>query len=521
MHRGGKLRCICFSKIRIMNFDQKAVVTTAKITFWVVFGIMLLLLLSLFLSGISDRAVIQILSVVLTIIFCAAIAAMLFHRRVLLPLRRVRDFTSAAAKGEKPPRIDGELGNNSEIRAIALNLNMIRDRMQNLETKLSRNLASDLKSQHQREHFNQLKNDFFTDLLPQIRRSAGVIKGQLLIVGKQLEQNLTPDEALLKKALRRIDIVSRDLEKLADVDRINWERWNSPRNDKFDTSELIHELLENDRLNSRTRNIKVVSKVSGELPGRLCIDRELLFQLLSLLTRSVCRLAEPNSEVIFNCGRDHRGEAVFELIFPCRIAEDIASREFRRIKPGEGIISGLEIVKSCAGLIGCMLEIYSKEKDKAVFKLSLPQGSSTYSAGSFSALPNHHFFPTTRPADDREVEILLFEDDADHAEVVKSLLDNHKIATTIASDLEHCRKALETKHFDSVLICASSGTAAPRKTIRQLREFAQQKKLPAVIVSPEFSEVTRRQIENYDNCYLMPVPLNYRLLAEVLHRIRS
>ena len=470
-------------------------------------------------------ALIRLLCTILIFLLVIGATLFFFIRRVLIPMREMRDFSAAIAKGEKPQPLNVGYCVSNEMQSLFRNLNVIRDRMQNLETKLSRNLAIELKSQHQREHLNHLKNEFFRDLLPGICRSASVIKGQLLIGEMRNHENFPENDDMLKKSIARIDAVSRDLEKLADIYRIRWERWNAPRNDKFDTSELIHDLLENDRLNSRNRDIKIVSRVSGELPVRLCIDRELLFQLLSLLTRSACRLAEPGSEILFDCGRDNRDEAVFEIAFSCKIAAFIAENEIsiedRQLKYGDGIISGLQIVKSCAGLIGCMLKITSPGDGKAAFTLSLPTGSSTYSAGSFSALPNHPFFPARTSGSDKKINIILWDDDADSSEVISTLLAGHGVATTVATNMDSCGELLGANNFDAVLVTAFSGTADPEKTIRKLRGFSKGKMLPIVIAASVLAENTRRQIEYFENCYLMPVPLNYRLLAEVLHRVRS
>ena len=516
-------------KILPMKMTRTIIVSTAAIVAGILVCTILLLLAAIWPEWFSSdgdcAALIRQLGTILAFLLVIGLTLLFFIRRMLIPMRGMRDFTAAVARGEKPQHLNVSYCVSNEMQSLFQNLNVIRDRMQNLETKLSRNLAYDLKSHHQREQLNHQKHNFFRDLLPEILRSVGVIKGQLLIQEMRSAENLPIDVELLKKSINKIDIVSRDLEKLADVYRINWERWNTPRNDKFDTSELIHDLLENDRLNSRNRDIRIVSRVSGELPVRLCIDRELLFQLLSLLTRSACRLAEPGSEILFDCGRDSRNEAVFSIIFSSRIADLIAQKELsgdeRQLKSDEGIASGLQIVRSCAGLIGCRLDITAPGDGKALFTLSLPPGSSTYSAGSFSALPNHQFFPAYRSDRDRQEKILLFDDDADSAEVISKLLTKYNITSTVADTIDDCGKLLAQEKFDAVLVSAFSGTADPGKTIMALRENCGGDPIPTVIASPVFSEILRQKIEYFENCYLMPVPLNYRLLAEVLKRIRS
>lgn len=461
-----------------------------------------------------------------TIIF-----AVLCFRQFLLPLRRAEKFAAAVARGENVPPLPQTENFGVELQNLGRSLNMLHDRQQNLVTKLRQRSASDLAERQQRENFDAQKLLFFGELLPESRRSIGILKGQRLVQLLRLESQYSAEaeaaRELLHKSIARLEEIGGDLEMVMDISSLDWERWNNLRNDTFDSAELVHELLENNRLSSRTRQVHLACQISSELPGQLKIDRELLLQLLSILIRSACRAARKGSDILLECARDDRGEASFLISFPLYKLDPIGivgafgspdpDRQWE-YRSGNSLVLALEIVRNTAKLIGVSLTVEAPREDTLRFALSLPGGASLYDAGGFSALPNHPFYPqpTARKA---ALPILLWDDDAESTEVLVELMKFYDLELLGADSLAACRKLLETQSFSAAVVSNALLDDDAAELIGKLREIPGGN-LPTIFASPVVAEKIRRQLASFDDVWCLPMPINFELLAELLRRVR-
>ncbi len=462
------------------------------------------------------------------------IIAVIFKRQFVKPLAKAEKFALSVSRGEDLPPLpqNGRIG--QEAQNLFRSLNKMYDRQKNLISKHRQHLAHDLEMQSRREKFDQLKLDFFGDILPESRRTIGILRGhrilQLLRLRYDDSAEANDTRKLLTKSLARLDSIARDQEMILDISRLDWERWNSPCNDNFDAAEFIHDLLESNRLASRARQVHLVNQISSDLPGKLRIDRELLQQLLNILLRSACQKAAPHSEVVFNCTKDERKEARFEMTFETGAAVDpekvtadfFNSNRFDDTDAPREVNSlglALEIVSNTAGLIGVTVSVDSPASRKLRFSLSLPGGSSVYEAGAFSSLPNHPLFPVGRePESGSSMDVLLIEDDSEVSSLLTELLSffHFKIAT--AGSIDECRSLLADKKFSAALATSQLNNEEPSGLVEQLRKLPGGD-LPLVFASPALAETIHRKLEMYSDVWCMTMPLDYDLLAELLRRI--
>ncbi|MCQ2379095.1 MAG: hypothetical protein MJ016_07830 [Victivallaceae bacterium] len=449
-----------------------------------------------------------VLFLLVAITVASLILGWVFERKVMRPLERAIAFAEAMAKSEKIPALALDDNPDEDMEALLTALNVLHDRQQNLVARAHQSVAHQLKMNRERDRFEGLKQATFGEVLSEVRRSLGILKGQWLA------QEDAPSAKLWKKSIRRQSALAREIEQLFDINRLDWKRWNSPLSARFDTADFIHELLENARLLSRTREVSLVSRLSTDVPGRLFADRELLMQLLGILLRTACRAAEPRSEVFFGGVRDERGEAVFEILFTPRGGVPAALAN-----GADASTPDLEIVRLTAEIIGCAMELRN-EKDQVVFRLSLPTGSSLFDAAVSTVLPARPGFPAaeTTSAERECLRVLLLDDDDDGIEVLSLIMRRYGIEMTPEKTEEAALERLGREKFDALVVTSPFADCAPGEL---LEKIGARGRCPVIFVSPKFPEAVRRQLEMHDRVFWMTMPLHYELLDEVIrHGLR-
>ena len=243
----------------------------------------------------------------------AAVFLWCWRYQILDPLHRAEDFLERLSRGETPPPLPTGGLANRRLQTLFSELNLLSDRLRSLSARLEKSIAHEAELRGDLEKYDRMQIELMARLLPETRRSIGVIKG-LLLGSKNC-----PDEAeryeLGNRAFHRITALSREIERLIDFSRLGLARWNAPRQDIFDTAVFMRELVNRSKTHLQARNIAFESGFSGRSPGRLKLDRELLYQLLSIMIRAVGRLSASGSSVKFVCRGDGRS-AEFEVSCP-------------------------------------------------------------------------------------------------------------------------------------------------------------------------------------------------------------
>jgi hypothetical protein len=365
-------------------------------------------------------------------------------------------------------------------------------------------------------------------LLPETRRSIGVIKGLLLAdMGSDDEAER---RELEDRAFHRIAALSREIERLIDFSRLGLARWNAPRLDVFDTAVFVRELVNRSKTHLQARNISFESGFSGRPPGRLKLDRELLYQLLSIMIRAVGRLSVSGSALKFVCRGDGRC-AEFEVSCPVcdRMDGDLSVRLSEVLEGGAAAgeipveVMALGVVHDISRRLHCTLRVLPVPGG-ADLVMELPPGACVFEQNKleFSSFEEH---AASAPAARRSSaanaaprKVLLWSEDCDESCAITAVLRQSAIAVSCFSSLEKLEDELRSSGGDGIILSPGSFGIDPSETVFKLRKLAGRPNLAAVILSPQMSDEVYRKLGDLDRVTVLIMPINYEMLADAFGR---
>jgi DNA-binding NtrC family response regulator len=113
--------------------------------------------------------------------------------------------------------------------------------------------------------------------------------------------------------------------------------------------------------------------------------------------------------------------------------------------------------------------------------------------------------------------VLLVDADEDECVVLKRLMKREKIDVSIASDTRQMLSMFEELPFDGVIIAPPFSNADAPELIKTLRKRSGWSRLPVIVIAPEISEETLQEFNDMNRVKFLDMPLNYELLAQLLH----
>lgn len=470
------------------------------------------------------------------VLFAAAMLALLlalvpaaaffwcWRYQVLDPIHKAEDFLERLSRGETPPPLPtGDLANR-RLQTLFSELNLLRDRLRSLSARLEKAIAHEAELRSDMEKYDRMQIELMARLLPETRRSIGVIKG--LLLGSK---NCTDDAEryeLGNRAFHRITALSREIERLIDFSRLGLARWNAPRQDAFDTAVFMRELVNRSKTHLQARNIAFESGFSGRSPGRLKLDRELLYQLLSIMIRAVGRLSASGSSVKFVCRGDGR-RAEFEVSCPVcdKMKGDFAAKLTEAVESGfaaEGIpveVMALGVVQDIARRLHCVLHVRSLPGG-ADLVMELPAEACIFEQDKleFSSFEEYGGEAGSearkRPASDAiRRDVLLWSEDSDESFAVSAVLRKSGISVSCFSSLKKLEEALASTKCDGVILSPGSFGADPCELVLRLRKLAGRPNLAVTVLSPQMSDEVYRRLGDLDRVSVLIMPINYEMLA--------
>ena len=454
-------------------------------------------------------------------------AAIFWYLRfqVMRPLRRAESFLELLSRGETPPPLPtGELA-SIRIQTLFSELNLLRDRLRSLSARLENGLAHEAGLRRELEKYDRMQITLMARLLPETRRSIGVIKG--LLLGGNAESSADERGRLYDRALHRTAALSREVERLIDFSRLGLARWNETRSELFEVAPFMRELVNRSKVHLMARNISFESGFSGRPPVRLQLDRELLYQLLSIMIRAVGRLSAAGSSVKLTCRGDRRS-AEFEVScsvcdklsgdFAARLAEAADSGFTSDRLPVE--VLALGVVQDIAGRLGCELkalhidggadlvmalppELCRFESDKLEFFTSEDRSGGVRME---KATPR-------RGRAARRRDVLMWSEDGDETLAVSSVLAHDNIRVKAFADLSELEAELTRGHYDGVILSPGSFGVDPAELVFRLRRLVGRPNLSVTVLSPQMSDVAFRRLADLDRVSVLIMPINYEMLA--------
>lgn len=453
-----------------------------------------------------------------------------FIRNVVRTLKKAESFIAGILSGDLPPPLQVEGIREDEIVSLFSTLNFMRDRQLNLAERLKCRIESEEKLRSEIEYCEDLQMAAFARLLPEMRRSAGIVKAYSLIEltrVRQTQEPSSPDERTMLASLKRQSRLSRELDFISDVAKLERKIWSTPASSHFSSLAVIQELTDRCTVSLQARNIAFCSEYKSGLPEYLCGNRDLVYHLLHLLIRSVSRSLAGTATVTFSCsGKD--GNAVFEICDQSidEHREYLAANYLDSFKNGtpESLadcslsVIGLEMVRNIAGKTDCVLEIDSSEEHATILRLCVPGAAEQKSCSNqqFSFPKNNDVRANTPPSGKTALKILMSATDAEEAEAFRQLLAYSDIDIISYPDNGTLLKNV-TSDIDGFIISAPfAGDAPPQIFIPQLRRAGGSSFLPVLVIMPAYSRELALELTELPGVTGLVQPLNYAQAANIL-----
>ncbi|MFC5344418.1 CHASE3 domain-containing protein [Brevundimonas staleyi] len=326
----------------------------------------------------------------------------------------------------------------------------------------------------ERRRIEQLKDEFVSTVSHELRTPLTSIAGSLgLLAGGAAG-------ALPEKAGRLIQIAQANSQRLVRLinDILDIE--------KIESGKLRLEMAPLDLREVAARAVEGVRGYADELGVRLTLaegeaapvrgDADRLIQVVTNLLSNASKFSPRGGEVRVTVDPERRLARLSVVDQGPGIPDSFRSRIFSkfaqadgsdtRAKGGTGL--GLAIAREIAERHGGRLWFESAEGEGATFYLDLPLASD-----------NANSIESDGP------RLLIVEDDADAAEVLRTMLESDGFAADVAATSREGLSAARTGVYDAVLVDLQLPDADGISLIRALRAGEQTRDLPVVVVSAD------------------------------------
>ena len=459
-------------------------------------------------------------------------------RQVVLPVRIAAEFADKLANGEFPDRLSEERKANDEIQTLYTALNLLRDRQQNLNSKLKLSLSREADMRRGAESYSLLQLKIIARMLPEMRIPLGSIKGFSRILMLELESG-KPDRAeigrLLEETGHRVGALSRQIDRLVDIAELDRDRWERAEVVEFDTAEFMRELVAFNQISLQEREVMLVNHFSASAPERLVLDRELLHQLLIIMILAVGRAAAAGETLVVSCLHEEN-----KIIFEVRDSKHAPLREplaeqYRRFEESDGAdgvaadalsvpILGLVFARDLAAKLGGVLRVSSSAQAGAVLRFELSD-SCAATGGESRRVHSSGRAPVKRgahakeepeePGQGRVLRVLHGTEVADAPLLLRRLLGAGNIEV-VCSSAEELVEQAGLESFDGLILSPTLKNCELPELIGELRRVSGRRDLAAVVISSSFPDELRNELQMLDRVFLLNVPVNFALLSRIL-----
>ncbi|WP_418391897.1 sensor histidine kinase [Victivallis lenta] len=460
-------------------------------------------------------------------------------RQVVLPVRIAAEFADKLANGEFPDRLSEERKANDEIQTLYTALNLLRDRQQNLNSKLKLSLSREADMRRGAESYSLLQLKIIARMLPEMRIPLGSIKGFSRILMLELESG-KPDRAeigrLLEETGHRVGALSRQIDRLVDIAELDRDRWERAEVVEFDTAEFMRELVAFNQISLQEREVMLVNHFSASAPERLVLDRELLHQLLIIMILAVGRAAAAGETLVVSCLHEEN-----KIIFEVRDSKHAPLREplaeqYRRFEESDGAdgvaadalsvpILGLVFARDLAAKLGGVLRVSSSAQAGAVLRFELSD-SCAATGGESRRVHSSGRAPVKRgahakeepeePGQGRVLRVLHGTEVADAPLLLRRLLGAGNIEVCSFSTAEKLVEQAGQESFDGLILSPTLKNCELPELIGELRRVSGRRDLAAVVISSSFPDELRNELQMLDRVFLLNVPVNFALLSRIL-----
>ena len=457
------------------------------------------------------------------ILFAFAFA---FRRSFFKAISDIGNFTDQLGSGGVPDLMS--LPNDGDISRLYQLLNYLRDRQQTLSAKLAAGIERETTLRGEIEFYDALLIGALKRLLHETEQNLSVVKGLLLCVLNSDDMSSAERRSYVLRALRRVGVLNREIDLGADLLYLDRDRVQNRTESEFSTSTLYQEISERITTAFAARKITLSGNYNASVPGCLRGDRELLTEILLLMIRTVGRVTKAGGNVVFNVSGS--GKKVVFVVAVDRnspMLEELADnyQKFKEVNSNTALIEesslnviGLEIIRQIADYTGSPFTVDSDGLYSTKLTLELDKGFENDS-GRLPALGSFQLNeqPPAAQQERHELRVLLADADDDECAALKRLMKRENIELAFASNTKHLLATLEELPFDAVILAPPFSDSNAPELIKTLRKRSGWNRLPVVVIAPEISEETLSAFNEMNRVKFLDMPLNYELLAQLLH----
>jgi PAS domain S-box-containing protein len=338
----------------------------------------------------------------------------------------------------------------------------------------------------ERKKLERMKSEFISTVSHELRTPLTSIRGALGLMVGGAAGSLPPVAAdLAALAHRNSERLVRIINDILDMDKIESGKFSFDIR-AFAAGDIVRQSLEENRAYGEKYGVRFVLKSS---PGRLAAlaDPDRVLQVLANLLSNAAKFSPRDAEVWVTVE-----DAVTSLRFSVRdfgkgIPEAFRSHVFEKFAQSEnadalrheGTGLGLSITQKMVEAMGGSIRFETETGAGTTFTFTLPKAFVAEEAATPDAAGG---------VDGEEARILICEDDADVATLLKMLLEKAGHAADVAGTLAEARHKLRTRAYAALTLDLILPDGDGLEFLNELRADPEWKRLPVVVISAKAEE---------------------------------
>lgn len=460
------------------------------------------------------------------------IGVWLVYQKIVRPQLAIENFAGALARGEFPPLLKGAGSRNEAFPELTRSLNLLRDRLQNQNARLQtlRQYEQQLQ-QHDKDESGELRSRILTNLAPDLRIPLNALSGYEFLL--KTDPGSPHREEFFRAIGRNVISAERTIERMVDIGQLATPIEGETDRGSFDTGSFMQQLANYNAPALAEQEVKLALHFAANAPEELSLDRELLFQLLTILIRVAEHIVARGEQLELSCSSEND-----TVVFTIRTAS--ASEPHRELaelfntqrngsadllKETELTLLGLLFVESQAHLLGAELLVSGFGEHGAELKLVLPENVAASHLRRTGSIGTIHFAGTStnpdglhlgrHPGPGTPKRLLLIDNDRDFGIILQYMFPETEVE--IYPTLDRLPKSVALKNFDAAILAIVPrwGRNYSEATLDFLAATVQAD-LPVIAMLTDRSERLRRKLSRAGAGRIMTKPVNYQELKNYL-----
>ena len=369
----------------------------------------------------------------------------------------------------------------------------------------------------ERKQIEQLKNEFISTVSHELRTPLTSVSGALgLVLGGRLGDLPEKAEKILKTAYRnsqRLALLINDLldiEKMA-AGKLHFDMQAQP------IQPILEQALEENKAYGAEHRVEI--ELTGHLDAHVKVDEQRLKQALANLLSNAIKFSPEGGAVSIEAQADEDHVTVSVIDQGSGIPEDFRHKIFQKFaqadssdtrqKGGTGL--GLAITRELIERMKGCIDFESTEGKGTRFYFQLPVVKTAKQISSGKA-------PETNAASDRSHRILVVEDDADVASLLKIMLEGAGYLVDICYSGLEALEALNARHYDLISLDLMLPDISGLDIIRRVRKHAKIADIPIVVVSAKMEQGRLSLNGEVGNIEWLAKPIEHERLMSLVKR---